>query len=129
MLKPDGDDYILSYTEEQTMSDEGMMIFFDPQKLTAEQIQQLYDALVKAKPTEEKAYYYFPDINDNHLYSFSYSLTGDNAPNLEQKAALHALLKSLREDYPEAVILGHRDLPDVHKDCPCFDAQQEYRDI
>ena len=47
----------------------------------------------------------------------------------EQKAALHALLKSLREDYPEAVILGHRDLPDVHKDCPCFDAQQEYRDI
>ena len=47
----------------------------------------------------------------------------------EQKAALHALLRSLREDYPEAVILGHRDLPNVRKDCPCFDAQQEYRDI
>ena len=44
-------------------------------------------------------------------------------------AALHALLKSLRVDYPEAVILGHRDLPNVHKDCPCFDAQQEYKDI
>ena len=27
----------------------------------------------------------------------------------EQKAALHALLKSLKTDYPEAVILGHRD--------------------
>ena len=27
-----------------------------------------------------------------------------------QKAALHALLKSLRVDYPEAVILGHREL-------------------
>ena len=23
----------------------------------------------------------------------------------------------------------HENLPDVHKDCPCFDAQQEYRDI
>ncbi len=32
-------------------------------------------------------------------------------------------------DYPEAVILGHRDLPGVRKDCPCFDAQQEYRDV
>ena len=82
MLKPDGDAYMLSYTEEQTMSDEGMMMFFDPQKLTAEQIQQLYDALVKAKPTEEKVYYYFPEVNDNFLYTFSYSLSGDNAPTL-----------------------------------------------
>jgi hypothetical protein len=82
MLKPDGDAYMLSYTEEQTMSDEGMMVFFDPQKLTAEQIQQLYDALVKEKPTEEKAYYYFPEVNDNFLYTFSYSLSGDNAPTL-----------------------------------------------
>ena len=47
----------------------------------------------------------------------------------EQKATLVALLRSLREDYPEAVILGHRDIPGVRKDCPCFDAEQEYRDI
>ena len=47
----------------------------------------------------------------------------------EQKATLVALLRSLREDYPEAVILGHRDVPGVRKDCPCFDAEQEYRDI
>ena len=47
----------------------------------------------------------------------------------EQKAALVALLRSLKEDYPDAVILGHRDLPNVHKDCPCFDAHTEYRDI
>ncbi len=44
----------------------------------------------------------------------------------EQKAALIALLRSLKEDYPDAQILGHRDLPNVHKDCPCFDAQTEY---
>ena len=47
----------------------------------------------------------------------------------EQKAALVALLRSLKEDYPDAVILGHRDLPNVHKDCPCFDAHTEYRDL
>ena len=47
----------------------------------------------------------------------------------EQKAALVALLRSLREDYPEAVILGHRDIPGVRRDCPCFDAESEYRDI
>ena len=45
----------------------------------------------------------------------------------EQRAALIALLRSLKEDYPEADIRGHRELKGVHKDCPCFDCQ-EYRD-
>ena len=47
----------------------------------------------------------------------------------EQKAALVALLRSLKQDYPDAQILGHRDLPGVRKDCPCFDAAEEYADI
>jgi N-acetyl-anhydromuramyl-L-alanine amidase AmpD len=47
----------------------------------------------------------------------------------EQKAALHALLKSLKVDYPDAQILGHRDLPNVKKDCPCFDAKTEYQNL
>ena len=45
----------------------------------------------------------------------------------EQRAALIALLRSLKEDYPQAEILGHRELEGVHKDCPSFDCQ-EYRD-
>ena len=60
-------------------------------------------------------------------------LTPDGRPadtrTREQKAALHALLKSLKVDYPDAVILGHRDLPNVHKDCPCFDAKTEYQNL
>ena len=44
-----------------------------------------------------------------------------------QKAALVALLRSLKADYPDAKILGHRELPNVHKDCPCFSCK-EYRD-
>ena len=46
-----------------------------------------------------------------------------------QKQTLRALLRSLKVDYPEAKIIGHRDLPWVAKDCPCFDAREEYRDL
>ena len=45
----------------------------------------------------------------------------------EQKAALIALLRSLKTDYPDAEIMGHCELEGVHKACPCFSCQ-EYRD-
>ena len=59
----------------------------------------------------------------------------------EQKKSLVSLLKSLRERYPKAKIMGHRDIsPDKNgngiidpweriKECPCFDAITEYKDI
>ena len=46
-----------------------------------------------------------------------------------QRHALVALLRSLKQDYPDALILGHRDLPHVSKRCPCFDAQSEYASL
>jgi N-acetyl-anhydromuramyl-L-alanine amidase AmpD len=58
-----------------------------------------------------------------------------------QKAAIIKLLKELRQRYPKARILGHRDIsPDKNhngrvdtyeriKECPCFDAIPEYKDI
>ena len=46
-----------------------------------------------------------------------------------QKRTLHALLVSLKADYPDAKIFGHRDLPWVRKSCPCFDAKTEYKDL
>ena len=46
-----------------------------------------------------------------------------------QKIALLFILKELKQSYPHAIILGHRDFPNVHKSCPCFDAMVEYRDI
>lgn len=46
-----------------------------------------------------------------------------------QKQSLIKLLKELRAKYPKAKILGHRDMPDVHKACPCFNAKKEYKDI
>lgn len=58
-----------------------------------------------------------------------------------QKASLLRLLKELRTRYPKAVIMGHRDIsPDKNgngivdpweriKDCPCFEAKEEYKNI
>ena len=43
-----------------------------------------------------------------------------------QKQALLELLTSLKGMFPDAQILGHRDLPGVKKACPCFDAREEY---
>ena len=46
-----------------------------------------------------------------------------------QKQSLQNLLTSLCVDYPEAEILGHRDLPNVHKACPCFSVQAWLNEI
>lgn len=58
-----------------------------------------------------------------------------------QKGELDTLLCNLREFYPDAEIKGHRDFsPDKNKNgiiepfewmkvCPCFDAQEEYKNL
>lgn len=60
---------------------------------------------------------------------------------MEQKEELREILQKLRKLYPQAEILGHRDIsPDLNKngivdpwerikECPCFDAREEYKDI
>lgn len=59
----------------------------------------------------------------------------------EQKDSLLKLLKMLRKRYPKAEIMGHRDIsPDTNgngivdpweriKECPCFDAKEEYKEL
>ena len=44
-----------------------------------------------------------------------------------QRIALRNLLERLRRRYPDALIVGHRDL-DPQKVCPCFDVANEYHD-
>jgi N-acetylmuramoyl-L-alanine amidase len=38
-----------------------------------------------------------------------------------QWKALESLVKDLRNLYPDATVLGHRDMPNVNKACPSFD--------
>ena len=47
----------------------------------------------------------------------------------EQFETLSALLKQLKQTFPKAKILGHRDLPDVVKACPCFDVMDWWEEI
>ena len=48
---------------------------------------------------------------------YHYYITKDGESMLE-------LLKSLCLDYPEAEVIGHRDLPWVRKSCPGFDVKK-----
>lgn len=44
-----------------------------------------------------------------------------------QKRALITLLKSLKSQFPKAMIHGHREF--AQKACPCFDAKNEYKNL
>ena len=46
-----------------------------------------------------------------------------------QRHALYELLKQLRQDYPQAHIVGHCELPGATKPCPCYLPSQEYKDL
>ena len=47
-----------------------------------------------------------------------------------QKEQLIAIIKQLKERFPTITeVVGHRDLPGVAKDCPCFDAKTEYANL
>ena len=78
----------------------------------------------------------------HNLYSIGVVYVGglENKPNTpynklkakdtrtdKQKKALVSLLKDLRRLYPKAKIYGHRDF--AAKDCPCFNAKEEYKNI
>lgn len=79
----------------------------------------------------------------NIAYMGGISRTGKPIDNrtAEQKQSLRELLQELRQRYPDAKIMGHRDIsPDLNhngkvdsweriKECPCFDAIEEYADI
>lgn len=52
----------------------------------------------------------------------------------KQKAAMITLLSQLKKKFPNAEIMGHRDIWGSDKSkwkkwCPCFDAKEEYKDL
>ena len=44
-----------------------------------------------------------------------------------QKASLVKLITELRQQFPNALVHGHREF--ANKACPCFDARKEYKDL
>lgn len=53
--------------------------------------------------------------------SIGLCLIGTDRFSVAQWSALTHLVANLRQRYPEARVVGHRDLPNVHKACPGFD--------
>lgn len=47
----------------------------------------------------------------------------ENNFNHEQMETLRRIVFALKDLHPNAEVLGHRDLPGVKKDCPCFDVR------
>ena len=85
----------------------------------------------------------FNSVSVNVAYIGGIDADGKGVDNRtdEQKRALRQLLGMLKRKYPGAVIQGHRDFsPDTNgngvvdpweriKECPCFDAKEEYGDL
>ena len=44
----------------------------------------------------------------------------------QQWASLRDLIVELKSRYPKAGVIGHRDVPGVAKECPCFDVLSWY---
>lgn len=57
--------------------------------------------------------------NNGNLISF----VAENNFTDDQFHSLALLLEKLRESFPHTTIQGHRDFPNVHKDCPSYDVK------
>ena len=47
----------------------------------------------------------------------------------EQFQTLETLVKKLTKVWPHAIVQGHRDFPNVKKDCPCFDVRDWWDNV
>lgn len=74
-----------------------------------------------------------------HAYGYNHNSIGicyaggrsnDNRPydnrTMAQKISLRNLVAELKERYPLAQVVGHRDL-DKNKACPCFNVKNEFK--
>lgn len=46
-----------------------------------------------------------------------------------QMQTLEKLVKQLKKIWPDAIVQGHRDFPNVAKDCPSFDVESWWDDV
>lgn len=53
--------------------------------------------------------------------------SGEDTRTNNQKVSLIYLIATLKRIYKTSIVLGHRDFKGVKKNCPCFDAQKEYK--
>jgi N-acetylmuramoyl-L-alanine amidase len=122
-----------------------------PQNTKIESIQNYWKNVLKWK---NPGYHYIIESNGNVVNIHNISLVANGVANFNsnaihisyiggidgvgkpvdnrtaaQKKSLLKLLKELKQKFPNAIIQGHRDFPNVKKACPCFNAKNEYKDL
>lgn len=53
----------------------------------------------------------------------------ENNFTLKQMASLKELIEELETRYPDAPVIGHRDIPNVNKACPSFEVMDWYEEV
>jgi N-acetylmuramoyl-L-alanine amidase len=76
-----------------------------------------------------------PDAYSNASIHVAY-IGGVDAKNnpkdtrtLKQKNAMKLWIRHLKHKYPDAIIQGHSDFPNVQRNCPAFDVQAWLKEI
>lgn len=89
----------------------------------------------RLRPDEHRGQHCPQDNMNNRAVAVCYvgGVDNNNQPcdtrTEAQKRTLLTLVRTLKTRYPNAQVIGHRDIRGVAKACPSFDAKGEYRDI
>ena len=62
-----------------------------------------------------------------YIGGLSEDMAWKDTRNKRQKDTLEIIIKYIKNLYPEAKVYGHNDFSE--KDCPCFDAKEEYKNL
>ena len=89
----------------------------------------------RLRPDEHRGQHCPQDNMNNRAVAVCYvgGVDNNNQPcdtrTEAQKRTLLTLVRTLKTRYPNAQVIGHRNIRGVAKACPSFDAKGEYRDI
>ena len=68
-------------------------------------------------------------IHISYIGGIDENAKGKDTRTAEQYMVMSALVQSMKAVHPDAKIMGHRDFPDVKKECPSFDAATFAKEI
>jgi N-acetyl-anhydromuramyl-L-alanine amidase AmpD len=68
-------------------------------------------------------------VGGHNAASIGICMVGTDAFMSGQWDALAKVIANLKEQYPDAEILGHRDIPGVKKTCPGFDVKSWLKEL
>ncbi len=90
---------------------------------------EIVNTLSIDKVSNGVAGYNTPSINISYIGGVnSQNKAVDNRTEAQKQSQIK-LLKELKKQFPNAEILGHRDFPNVKKDCPSFDVKSWLKEI